>query len=76
MWHIDIDLHRETAVFVAVNDAGDVRPPIRIACSDVTEIATAFEQLRPFWAVVKTTNTYRWLFKLLSRRVRYCLPIH
>jgi transposase len=66
MWHIGIDLHRETVVFAAVNDNGEVRPPIRIACSDVTEIALAFERLRPFRAVIEATSTYRWLFHLLS----------
>ena len=30
MWHIGIDLHRETVVFAAVNDLGEVRPPVRL----------------------------------------------
>ena len=35
MWHIGIDLHRETVVFAAVNDVGEVRPPVRLPCSEV-----------------------------------------
>jgi len=66
MWHVGIDLHRETVVFAAINDLGEVRPPIRLACSAETEIAAAFEQLRPFRAVIEATRTYRWLLKLLS----------
>ncbi len=66
MWHVGIDLHRETIVFAAINDTGEVRPPIRIACSDVAAIAAAFQQLRPFRAVIEATSTYRWLFHLLS----------
>ena len=33
---------------------------------DVAEIASAFEKLRPFRAVIEVTWTYRWLFHLLS----------
>ena len=66
MWHIGIDLHRETVVFAAINDLGEVRPPVRIACSDVAAIRSAFEQLRPFRAVIEATRTYRWLFLLLA----------
>jgi transposase len=66
MWHIGIDLHRETVVFAAVNDVGEVRPPVRIACSEVTRIISAFEQLRPFRAVIEATRAYRWLYKELS----------
>src|SRR5262245_31522218 len=66
MWHIGIDLHRETIVFAAINDAGEVRPPVRIACSDVAEIVAAFQRLQPFRAVIEATRTYRWLVKLLS----------
>ena len=57
MWHIGIDLHRETVVFAPVNDVGEVRPPMRIACSNVAAIATAFEKLRPFRAVIEATRT-------------------
>ena len=57
MWHIGIDLHRETIVFAAINDAGEARPPRRFACSEVREIVSAFEQLRPFHAVLEATRT-------------------
>ena len=66
MWYIGIDLHRETVVFAAVNDAGEVRPPVRLPCSEVTRIIAAFEQLRPFRAVVEATRAYRWLYQALS----------
>jgi transposase len=66
MWHIGIDLHRETVVFAAVNDLGEVRPPVRLLCNDVTRIVAAFEQLRPFRAVIEATRAYRWLYHALS----------
>ena len=66
MWHVGIDLHRKTVVFAATNDSGEVRPPIRLDCSQTAEIVRAFEQLRPFRAVIEATLAYRWLFKLLS----------
>jgi len=66
MWHVGIDLHRKTVVFAATNDSGEVRPPIRLECSQTAEIVRAFEQLRPFRAVIEATLAYRWLFKLLS----------
>lgn len=66
MWHVGIDLHRETIVFAAINDVGEVRPTVRLACSDVNGIAAAFQQLRPFRAVIEATRSYRWLFKVLS----------
>src|SRR6185295_18140635 len=50
----------------AISDAGEVRPPVRFDCSQVSEIAGAFERLRPFRAVIEATRAYRWLFKLLS----------
>ena len=66
MWHVGIDLHRKTVVFAAINDAGEVRPPVRLDCSQVSEIVGAFEKLRPFRAVIEATRAYRWLFKFLS----------
>ena len=66
MWHIGIDLHRETVVFAAVNDVGEVRPPVRLPCSEVAQIVSAFEQLRPFRAVIEATRAYRWLYQELS----------
>jgi len=66
MWHIGIDLHRETVVFAAVNDVGEVRPPVRLPCSEVARIVSAIEQLRPFRAVIFATRAYRWLYQQLS----------
>ena len=66
MWHVGIDLHRETLVFAAVNDAGEVRLPIRLACSAEDEIVAAFRELGPFRAVIEATRAYRWLYHLLS----------
>jgi hypothetical protein len=48
MWHVGIDLHRQTVVVAAVNDAGEVRATERIECSDAAVITKAFEALRPF----------------------------
>ena len=74
MWYIGIDLHRETVVFAAVNDAGEVRPPVRLPCSEVTRIVAAFDQLRPFRAVVEATRAYRWLYQALTQFEVQTLP--
>jgi len=66
MWHIGIDLHRQSIVLAAVHDSGEVTPPRRLDCSDTVEIVAAFQELQPFRAVVEATGTYRWLYKLLS----------
>jgi transposase len=65
MWHVGIDLHLKTLVIAAVSDAGEVRPPATLACADTDAIRSAFEQLRPFRAVIEATGTYRWLHRLL-----------
>jgi transposase len=66
MWHVGIDLHRQTMVIAAVDDAGVVTTPQRLECSDTAGILAAFENLKPFRAVVEATGTYRWLYKLLA----------
>ena len=33
MWHVGIDLHRETVMIAAVNDTGEVIKPVRICCA-------------------------------------------
>jgi transposase len=66
MWHIGIDLHRQSIMVAAVNDAGEVRPAKRFACATADEVRSYFEELRPFRAVIEATGTYRWLLKLLS----------
>lgn len=66
MWHVGIDLHRQTLVIAAVHDSGEMIPPQRLDCSETAAIVAAFEPLRPFRAVVEATGTYRWLWRLLS----------
>ena len=50
----------------AVNEAGEIPPVQRLACSDAAAIVKVFEGLRPFRAVIEATGTYRWLYQLLS----------
>jgi hypothetical protein len=40
MWHVGIDLHRQTLVIAAVNDAGACLAPRRIDCRDRDAIVT------------------------------------
>jgi len=65
MWHVGIDLHRETIMLAAVNDAGEAMDPIRIRCDDTAEITRVFQVLTPFRAVIEASGTYRWLYDLL-----------
>src|SRR5262245_39648344 len=65
MWHVGIDLHRQSVVIAAVSDVGEVRPARRFACATSSEIYAYFEGLQPFRAVVEATGTYRWLYQLL-----------
>ena len=41
MWHIGLDLHRATVVIAAVDDAGRVIEPARIACQETDAIVRA-----------------------------------
>lgn len=66
MWHIGIDLHRRTVVMSAVNDSGEVVSPVTIECLNTNAILEFLQPLKPFRAVVESTATYRWLYKLLS----------
>jgi hypothetical protein len=66
MWHVGVDLHRQTLMIAAVNDTGEVTVPQRFQCSDTRGILHAFEQLKPFRVVIEATGTYRWLWRLLS----------
>lgn len=66
MWYVGIDLHRLSLTIAAVNDEGEVRPPVRFLCSEVEQIRKAFADLRPFRAVVEATGTYRWLYRELK----------
>jgi transposase len=66
MWHIGIDLHRQSVVVGAVQDSGEVRPVRRFACSEVESIVSFFKELRPFRAVIEATGTYRWLYSVLT----------
>jgi transposase len=66
MWHVGIDLHRKSLTIAAIHDSGEVRPPVRIECSNTAEIVAAFKPLMPFRAVVEATCHYRWLHYLLA----------
>ena len=66
MWRLGIDLHRQTVVIAALNDAGEVRPARKFECSEPAEILGYCQQFLPFRAVIEATSTYRWLHTLLS----------
>jgi transposase len=65
MWHVGIDLHRETVVIAAVNDAGEVTKPVSVRCEDAAAMVKVVEALVPFRAVIEASATYRWLYDLL-----------
>lgn len=65
MWHVGIDLHRETIVVAAVNDIGEAIDPVRIHCEDTEAIYRIAKTLGPFRAVIEASGTYRWLYDLL-----------
>ena len=66
MWHVGIDLHRQTLVVAAVDDLGNARAPQRIDCQDRAAILDAMTSLQPYRAVIEATGTYRWLYDLLT----------
>src|SRR4029079_15343428 len=66
MWHVGIDLHRQTLVIAAVNDGGACMAPRRIDCRDRDTIIDTMRRLGPFRAVIEATGTYRWLYDLLA----------
>ena len=66
MWHVGIDLHRQTLVIAAVDDAGNSLGARRIDCRDREAIVQAMRSLEPFRAVIEATGTYRWLYDLLA----------
>ncbi len=65
MWYIGIDLHRKSLTVAAVDDSGQVRPPVRFDCQDTEQILATFRDLSPFRAVIEATSTYRWLHDLI-----------
>jgi transposase len=65
MWYIGVDLHRKSLTVAAVDDAGQVRPPVRFDCQNTEAIVALFTALTPFRAVIEATSTYRWLADLL-----------
>jgi transposase len=65
MWHVGIDLHRETVVMAAVNDAGEAMDPVRIRCEDTEAILRVVQVLGTFRAVIEASGTYRWHYDLL-----------
>jgi transposase len=66
MWHVGIDLHRETVVIAAVNDAGEVVKPVTIRCEATEAIVEVVKRLGCFRAAVEASGTYRWLYDLLQ----------
>lgn len=66
MWHVGIDLHRETVVIAAVNDTGEVTKPVSVRCADTETIVNVAQALEPFRAVIEASATYRWLYDLLQ----------
>ena len=66
MWHIGIDLHRETVVIAAVNDHGEVIKPVTVRCEDTVTIVNVIKALGSFRAVIEASATYRWLYDLLQ----------
>jgi transposase len=66
MWHVGIDLHRETVVIAAVNDSGEVIKPVTIRCHNTEAIVSVVQAVRPFRAVIEASATYRWLYDLLA----------
>src|SRR5256885_1573544 len=67
MWYIGIDLHRKSLTVAAVDDSGQVRPPVRFDCQDTEQIVATFTSLTPFRAVIEATSTYRWLHDLIGK---------
>jgi hypothetical protein len=72
MWHLGIDLHRNSLTLAAVSDGGELRPPVRIECLDTDGIVAAVAAVSPFRAVVEATSHYRWLV----RRVVFGMWLH
>jgi len=66
MWYVGIDLHRETVVMAAVNDAGEVTKSVSVRCEDTASIVDVVKALAPFRAVIEASATYRWLYDLLQ----------
>lgn len=65
MWYVGIDLHRETVVIAAVNDAGEVVKPVSVPCQDTATIVNVVKVWGSFRAVIEASATYRWLYDLL-----------
>ena len=65
MWHVGIDLHRQTVVIAAVNDAGQPMDAVTIRCQDTAAIVELVSRLGSFRAVIEASGTYRWLYDLL-----------
>ncbi len=66
MWHVGINLHRETVVIAAVNNSGEVIKPVTVRCEDTETIVNVVKRLGPFRAVIEASATYRWLYDLLE----------
>jgi transposase len=66
MWHVGIDLHRETVVIAGVRDSGEAFDAVTFSTQQTEAITQKLRELRPFRAVVEASGTYRWLYDLLS----------
>jgi transposase len=73
MWHVGIDLHRNSLTLAAVHDSGELRPPVRLECLDTEGIVATVSAVAPFRAVVEATSHYRWLVDLLAPHGRLVL---
>ncbi len=56
MWHVGINLHRETVVIAAVNNSGEVIKPVTVRCEDTETIVNVVKRLGPFRAVIEATQ--------------------
>jgi len=74
MWHVGIDLHRETVVIAAVNDTGEVIKPVTVRC-ETPSIVNVVQALGSFRAVIEASATYRWLYDLLRPYATILLAI-
>ncbi len=73
---VGIDLHKKTISICVVSQAREVLNRKRFYCSDPEKIASFFEELRPFKAVVEATASYEWLFDLLEPRSERMVLAH
>ena len=64
MWHIGIDLHRETIVMAAVNDTGEAMKPVTIRLRGHRSDRGRREGLGPFRAVIEASGNVSLALRL------------